>query len=190
MKILKSKVLVVLFASFALISGCKDDPVEVVSPLVGNYTITNATVAETFTLYTTTTGVTVPVQTGTDITTGIQNALLSSASCSSADKSWVELRKDNSMWMSCEGANAFVAGTWEEADATTLKLNMNSTAIPPNGYALTVSNVVKTATGLTGKTTVPMPKEMFAEGLSSFGMTIADTPAVYMVSFTLAFTKK
>jgi hypothetical protein len=191
MKKLKFKVLVVLFASFVLISGCKDDTVEVVSPFVGNYTITNAAVAETFNI-STSQGIPIPVPAGTDITVAIQNSLLSSASCASADKAWVELRKDQSMYMSCEGANAFNAGTWEEVDATTLKLNMNSAAIPssPTGYVLTVSNVVKTASGLTGKTSVPMPKEMFAAKLAEFGMTIADSPAVYMVSFSLAFTKK
>lgn len=192
MKIQKFKLLFSVFALFALINGCKKDTTAVVSPFVGNYTITNAAVAETFMLVTTTPGVTVPVPAGMDITQAIQNSLLSSASCSSADKSWVELRKDNSMYMSCEGANAFNAGTWEEVDATTLKLNMNSTAIPssPSGYVLTVTNVVKSATGLSGKTSVPMPKEMFASALAAYGMTIADTPAVYLVSFSISFTKK
>jgi hypothetical protein len=191
MKILKFKVLVVLVALVALISGCKDDTTEVVSQFVGNYTITNAAVAETFNI-STSQGIPVPVVAGTDITVAIQNSLLSSASCSTADKAWVELRKDKSMYMSCEGANAFNAGTWEEVDATTLKLNMNSAAIPssPTGYVLTVTNVVKTSTGLTGKTSVPMPKEMFAAGLAIVGMTPADTPAVYMVTFSLGFTKK
>jgi hypothetical protein len=190
MKILKFKVLVVLVALVALISGCKDDNTEVVSQFVGNYTITNATLADPLTLITANPDGTFPIPAGMDMTTAIQNSLLSSASCSTADKAWVELRKDNSMYMSCEGQNAFNAGTWQEVNATTLLLNMNSAAIPPLGFALTVSNVVKTSTGLTGKTSVPIPKEMFAATLAAFGKTIASTPPAYMVSFSLGFTKK
>jgi len=191
MKILKFKVLVILIAMVGLFAGCNDDTTEETSQFVGNYTITKAQVAETFTL-STVQGVPIPVPAGQDITAGIQNALLSSASCSSADKAWVELRADQSMYMSCEGQNAFNAGTWEEVDAKTLKLNMNNKAIPssPAGYSLTVSDVVKTAAGMTGKTSVPMPKEMFAAGLAAFGMTIADSPAQYMVTFSMSFTKK
>lgn len=192
MQIPKIKVLIVLFASFALFTGCKDDETEVVSSFEGNYTITKSAVAETFTLYTATPGVSFPIPAGFDITVAIQNSLLSSASCSTADKAWVELRKDNSMYMSCEGTNAFNAGTWEEVNATTLKLNMNSTAIPssPTVYVLTITNVVKTSAGMKGVTIVPMPKEMFADALKSLGMNIADTPAVYQVTISLDFTKK
>ncbi len=190
MKSLKFKVLAVLFASFALISGCKNDTEEVVSPFVGNYTITKAAVTEAFSLITTIPGVAVPIPVGTPITQNIQSALLSSVSCSTADKAWVELRRDKSMYMSCEGANAINAGTWQEVDATTLLLNMNSVAVKPNGFALTVSNVVKTSTGLTGKTSVPMPNTMFAPVLGALGMTIAATPALYMVAFSIDFTKK
>jgi hypothetical protein len=191
MKILKFKVFVVLIAMMGLIAGCNDDTTEEVSPFVGNFTITNAAVAESFTL-STVQGIPIPVPAGQDITAGIQNALLSSAGCSSADKSWVELRADQSMYMSCEGQNAFNAGTWEEVDAKTLKLNMNNKAIPSSsaGYSLVVSDVVKTTTGMTGKTSVPMPKEMFAAGVASIGMTIADNPAQYMVVFSLSFAKK
>ena len=189
MKNLKFKVLAVLFASFALINGCKKDTTEVVSPFVGNYSITKAAVTEAFSLVTTMPGVAIPIPVGTPITQNIQTALLSSVSCSTADKSWVELRKDKSMYMSCEGSNAINAGTWQEVDATTLLLNMNSIAVKPNGFALTVTNVVKTANGLTGKTSVPMPKEMFAAALPQ-GMTLAGTPALYIVAFSIDFTKK
>lgn len=189
MKSLKFKVLVILFASFALFSGCSDDTEEVVSPFVGNYTITKAAVSVGFTLITTIPTVSIPIAAGTPLTQNIQAALLSSVSCSTADKSWVELRKDNSMYMSCEGANAINAGTWSEVNATTLLLNMNSVAVKPNGFALTVTDVVKTATGLTGKTSVPMPKEMFAAGLPQ-GITLAATPPIYMVAFSIDFAKK
>jgi hypothetical protein len=192
MRILKFKSLFVLIVSLALFTGCSDDEAAKVSPFVGNFVISHAeVVAPSFSLVTTT-GLQIPVPAGTDITPAIQTALLSSVNCSTADKSWVELREDKSIYMSCEGSNAINAGTWEEIDAKTLKLNMNNTAIPssPSGFVLTVTDIVQEATGWTGKTSVPMPKEMFAATLAGYGMTIAATPAVYLVPFSMNFVKK
>jgi hypothetical protein len=191
MKIFKFSLFVALILSVNLFSGCDDEEEEKVSPFVGRFIISHAEVAQPFSLNTTS-GAQIPVPVGTDITTAIQGALLSSVNCSSADKSWVELREDKSIYMSCEGANAFNAGTWEEVSDTELKLNMNNAAIPssPTGFVLNVTGIVQESTGWTGTTTVPMPKEMFAAGLAQFGMTIADNPAVYLVTFSLDFVKK
>jgi hypothetical protein len=191
MKFLKFKSLFILIMSLVLLAGCGDNEEEQVSPFVGNYVINSAKVAApSFSLVTTT--ITLPVPVGQDITPAIQAALLGAVDCTSADKSWVELRKDKSIYMSCEGTNAINAGTWEEVDSKTLKLNMNSTAIPssPSGFVLTVNNMVQDGTGWTGTTSVPMPKEMFAAALQSMGFTIAESPAVYVVPFTLSFVKK
>jgi hypothetical protein len=173
-----------------LFTGCGDDDTEEVSTFVGNFVISKATVSAPVNL-STTAGIPIPIPVGMDITGQIQAALLSAVKCS-ADKSWVELRKDKTIYMSCEGANAFNAGTWEEVSATELKLNMNNAAIPssPNGSVLVVKDIVKSAAGLKGTTSVPMPKEMFAAGLTAAGFTIAATPPVYMVTFTLEFSKK
>jgi len=191
MKILKFSFFAALVLSLGLMTGCKDDPAEEVSLFVGKFVISHAEVAVTFSLNTTA-GVQIPVPVGTDITQAIQYSLLSSVNCSSADKSWVELREDKSIYMSCEGANELNAGTWEELSDTELKLNMNSAAIPssPTGFVLNVTDIVQNATGWTGTTSVPMPKEMFAEALAGYGMTIAPTPAVYLVTFSLDFVKK
>jgi hypothetical protein len=191
MKNLKFNFLFVLIASVVLFAGCGDDEEEQVSQFVGTYVISSAKVAApSFNLVTTT--ITLPVPVGQDITPAIQAALLGAVNCSSADKSWIELRKDKSIYMSCEGSNALNAGTWEEVDSKTLKLNMNNTAIPssPTGFVLTVNDMVKDATGWTGTTSVPMPKEMFAATLQGMGFTIAESPAVYVVPFTLTFNNK
>ncbi len=191
MKKLKLNYLFVLIFLLGLLAGCGDDEEKQVSGFVGKFIISHADVAAPFNIATST-GMQIPVPVGTDITQAIQTALLGSVKCSSADKSWVELREDNSIYMSCEGTNAFNAGTWQEVSSTQLKLNMNSTAIPssPTGIVLDVSGIVQKSTGWTGKTTVPMPKEMFAPVLAGFGMTVADNPAVYMVTFSLDFVKK
>jgi hypothetical protein len=189
MKIIKITTLAILFAFLAVFTGCKDKNKDVVSPYVGNYTITKATLAEEISLSTNVGAISVPV--GQDITVQIQTALLSSLNCASAGYAYVELRKNFSIYMSCAGQNEFNAGTWEEVDATTLTLNMNSTAIPssPSGFVLTVSDIVKTSTGMSGKTSVPLPKEMVAAMLQ--GITLdPSTPAVINAVFTIDFEKK
>ena len=190
MKVSKINILAILFASFAVFTGCKDKNKEEVSPYVGNYTISDATLAEAISLTTNAGPISVPV--GTNITLQIQAALLSSVDCASAGYAYVELRKDFSIHMSCAGQNDFNAGTWEEVDATTLTLNMNSTAIPssPSGFVLTVTDIVKSATGISGKTSVPLPKEMIAAMLPQ-GVTLdPSTPAVINAVFTISFEKK
>ena len=95
----------------------------------------------------------IPVPVGTPITAAIQTALLSAVSCSSADKTYVEIREDFSLYMSCEGANPLNAGTWSEVSSSELLLNLNSTAVPsaPTGIALTVTDVVKSGRHTDGK---------------------------------------
>jgi hypothetical protein len=192
MKYLKFMFLFVMVSSVVLFSSCGDDnEEEEVSTFVGNFVISKATVSAPTNL-STVQGIPVPIIVGMDITTTIQQALLSSVQCASADKSWVELRKDKSIYMSCEGKNAFNAGTWDEISVTEIKLNMNSAAIPssPTGTSLTVTKIIKTSSGWKGTTSVPMPKEMFAEALAASGLTIAPTPPVYTVTFDLEFSKK
>jgi hypothetical protein len=193
MKNLKLKYLLVLVVSLALFAGCNDEDEDQGSAFVGNFVISKAMLAETLTIpivpFNGMSSITAPI--GQDITQAIQNALLSQVTCSSADKSWVELREDNSMYMSCEGANALNAGTWEEVSATELKLNMNSAAIPssPSGFVLNVTNIVQSNNTMTGKTSVPLPKEMVAGMIAP--LTLApSSPPVYLVTFTIEFVKK
>jgi hypothetical protein len=190
MKFIKFKILIVLIAAMALVTSCDKDTEEEVSAFIGNYSISKAMLAEKLSIPTNGMG-TIDVPIGTDITTSIQNALLSQMSCSSADKSWVELRDDMSMYMSCEGTNALNAGTWEEVSSTELKLNMNSAAIPssPTGVVLNVTSITKSNTGMTGKTSVPLPKAMVAAMIAP--LTLAATaPEVFMVTFSLEFVIK
>jgi hypothetical protein len=188
-KVIKINVLAILFATFAVFTACKDKSEEEVSPFVGNFTISNAELAEEISLTTNAGPISVPV--GTNITVQIQSALLSSVDCASAGYAYVELRKDFSIFMSCAGQNEFNAGTWEEVNDSTLTLNMNSTAIPssPSGFVLSVNNIEKNETGMRGKTSVPLPKEMIEAMLQ--GLTLdPSTPAVIMAVFYLDFAKK
>jgi hypothetical protein len=192
MKILNFKWLVIILALFVLITDCKDKDGKEVSIFIGNFVINKAELAEALTVPTVEMGnVSVPV--GTAITQAIQAALLSALNCTSPDKSYVELREDNSLYLSCEGLNPLNAGTWEEVSASSLKLNMNSAAIPssPLGVVLTVTNIVKNASGLTGITSVPLPKAMIADMIAPSQLTLSPSaPDVFIVDFVIEFIEK
>lgn len=190
MKNFKVAFLFALIASIVFVVGCSKDDEEVVSPFVGNYVISKAAIAVSFTINTNELGA-IAIPAGQDITQSIQSSLLSQVTCTSADKTWVELRKDNTMYMSCEGTNELNAGTWEEVSATELKLNMNASALPPNGYALSVANMVSAGNKLSGLTSVPFTKDLIAQMIAAMSLTLADGgPEIYPVSFTIEFIKK
>ena len=193
MKTVNLKFLTILFISMTIIASCSEDKTKV-SAFVGDYVITEAAVAVPFNVPIVGIG-DIPVPVGTPITAAIQSALLGAVSCSSADKTYVELREDFSLFMSCEGANPLNAGTWSELTATELLLNLNSAAVPsaPAGIALTVSDVVKSGGLLTGQTTVPLPKEMIAAMMTAINPAFTlepSAPAVFLITFSLKFTQK
>jgi hypothetical protein len=184
------KLFAVILALVVLTSTCKKDKGDEASEFVGNYVINSAVLSETFTVPTNEAG-NVPIPVGTDITLLIQQSLLSAVNCTSADKSYVELRDDFSLYLSCEGANALNGGTWEEVSATSLKLNLNSTAIPssPTGIVLTVTDITKDQTSLTGKTSVPLTKVMVSTMISPLTLTAA-APEIFLAKFSVMFVKK
>jgi hypothetical protein len=185
-----------LAISVIMLSGCEDDPIVEVSPLVGDYVITKAVLSETLTLVTNEIGP-LPIAVGTDITTMIQAALLGSIECT-AENSLIELRADNSLYLSCKGSEEEIdAGTWEEVSETVIKLNMNSTAVPssPTGVVLTVNDVSIDGDLLSGETNVPLPREMLAGvvaamsgGLATLNM--EKTAAAVPVTFVIDLTKQ
>ena len=194
MKKFSLKYLVLLLCSISIITGCSDDDDAEVSPFIGDYVIHSASVSDEFVI--SINGASGPmdfeVPPGMDITEVIQAALLSSVECDSPANSFVELRKDNSMFMSCAGENELNAGTWEEVSPTELKLNMNNEAIPssPVGFLLNVTDIVMAGSNMSGLTSVPLPKDM-VEALLPQGITLApENPPVFMVKFSLTFVKQ
>ena len=186
------KWLVAIIALVLLIPDCKKDNGNKTSEFIGNYVINSAELAEAFVVPTVEAG-NVPIPVGTNITQLIQAALLSAVNCSSADKSYVELREDFSLYLSCEGLNPLNAGTWEEVSATSLKLNMNSAAIPssPTGFVLTVTDITTDQTGLTGTTSVPLTKAMVASMIASLQLTLSPSaPEIFLAKFYVEFIKK
>ena len=188
MKTVNFKWLAPIFALVLLIPGCKDDEKEV-SKFVGNFVISNAELAEALIVPTVEAPGNITVPVGTNITQVIQTALLSAVNCSSPDKSFVELREDNSLYLSCEGLTPLSAGTWEEVSETSLKLNLNSTAVPPVGFVLTVTDIVEDATGLTGMTIVPLPKEIIAGMITPLNLS-PSAQALFMLKISIEFMEK
>ncbi|MBG0858777.1 MAG: hypothetical protein IQL11_04680, partial [Bacteroidales bacterium] len=90
MKTLRFKPLAILLTFLVMMTGCNKDDKEV-SKFVGNFVISSAVLDEALTVPTNEQG-NVSIPAGTNITVAIQTALLSAVSCSSPDKSYVELR--------------------------------------------------------------------------------------------------
>ena len=192
MKTSHFKWLAAIIALVLLIPDSKKDNGNNTSEFIGSYVINSAELAEALVVPTVEAG-NVPIPVGTNITQLIQAALLSAVNCSSADKSYVELREDFSLYLSCEGSNPLNAGTWEEVTATSLKLNMNSAAIPssPTGFVLTVTDITSDQTGLTGTTSVPLTKVMVASMLASMQLTLSPSaPEIFLAKFYVEFIKK
>jgi hypothetical protein len=185
-----------LAISVIMLSGCEDDPVEEVSPLIGDYVITNAVLSETMTLVTNEIGP-IPINAGQDITTMIQTALLGAIECT-PEKTLIELRDDEFMFFSCKDSDEELdAGTWKEVSETEIILNLNTTAVPssPTGLPLTVNDVVIDGNVLTGETTVPLPREMLAGIVAAMSGGVAtlnmeETPVAVPATFMIELTKE
>jgi hypothetical protein len=193
MKILNFKLLLLLAVSVVLISNCSKDNSKPASPFIGNFVFTESKTALPLDIPVSTAGVdsmTLTAPAGTDITLAIEAALLGAINCQ-AVPTYIELRSDNSIYYSCQGNNAVNAGTWNEVSATELVLNLNSTAVPssPTGIQLTISNIVTDASSITGVTTVPLPKEMIALFLPAQFTLHAKSPAYFIVTFSIKFSK-
>jgi hypothetical protein len=196
MKTSKFILLTFLSVSLVFLSSCKDDPEEEVSPYMGDYIITKATLSEDLILQTNEIGP-ITVMAGTDITVMITTALLGAIDCEPAN-SLIELREDFSLYLSCSTSSEELdAGTWEEQSETIIVLSMNSTAIPnsPTGIVLTVTGVTLVSNVLSGETTVPISKEMLAGvvALMSQGLATLDmeaTPPALPIIFTIELAKQ
>jgi len=196
MKTSKLFLLGLLSVAMVFLSSCKEDEEPEVSPYIGDYVITKATISETFNLTTNELG-DFPVPVGTDITTMIQTALLSALQCEPAN-SLIQLKEDFSLYLYCTSSmNELNAGTWEEQTETTLVLSLNSTAVPssPTGLVLTVTNVSLVGNALTGTTVVPIPKAMLAAMLDSMSggamsLNMDVTPDALPLTFTIELTKQ
>ncbi len=196
MKTTKFILLTFLSVSLVFLSSCSDDPEVEVSPYIGDYIITKATLAENLVLQTVEIGAMTMVA-GLDITEMIQTALLGAIDCE-PENSLIEMREDFSLYLSCTSSmDELNAGTWEEQSETVIVLNMNSTAIPssPTGIVLTVANITLIGNALTGETTVPISEQMLAGivgGMSSGQLHLdeEETPSAVPITFTIELTKQ
>ncbi len=198
MKNFKISYISILTAALVLFAACDNDDGETeVSSYEGRYSVTSAILTAPLTLVTNEIG-DYTLQPGTDITGMIQQALFSAVGCEVPENTRIELRDDNSLFMTCEGENSELnAGTWEEVSATVLKLNMNSSAIPssPKGIVLEVTNVTVSGNTLSGNADVPLSEAMLTvmveEGSNGIASLDTDaTPDVVLISIDISFTEE
>ena len=197
----KSRLIFLAFLSVSLVflSGCKDDPEEEPSPYIGDYVISEATLSVDLVLNVLTVPDQVPttmtVDAGTDITQMIVGALLGEIECEPAN-SLIELREDFSLYLSCSSSSEeFVAGTWDEQSETVLIISMNSTALPPIGFVLTITDVSLVSNVLTGTTTVPISQLMLAQivplwSQGTLTLDVENTPLAVPITFTIELAKQ
>jgi len=180
-----------LSVSLVFLSSCKDDDEPEVSPYIGTYNLVKATLSEPLTLATNEIGdITVPV--GTDLTTMIQAALLGSIQCDPAS-SFIELREDFSLFLSCTTSMTEIdGGTWEEQSSTVIVLSLNSTAVPssPNGVLLTVTDVTLIGVLLSGETSIAVSEQMLVGVVAAMSQGNATldtdvTPDAVPITFTI-----
>jgi hypothetical protein len=182
--------------SLVFLSSCKDDEEPEVDPFVGEYVITNATISEALSLSVNEQEEPLPIPAGIPITPMIQAALLGAIECE-AQNTFIELREDFSIYFSCTTSmEGFDAGTWEEQSETVLVLYLNSTAVPPLGISLTVSDVSLVGNTLTGTSVVPVPEPMLAGIVAQYppagtwSLDTEATPDYLPLSFTIELTKQ
>ena len=188
-----------LSVSLVFLSGCKDDPEEELSPYIGDYIITSATLSVDLVLNTLTVPGSVPfemtVAAPEDITQMIVGALLGAIECDAAN-SLIQLREDFSLYLNCSSsAEELDAGTWEEQSATVIMLSMNSTALPPIGFVLTITDVSLVSNVLTGTTTVPISQLMLAQivplwSQGTLTLDVENTPVAVPITFTIVLAKQ
>ena len=188
-----------LSVSLVFLSGCKDDPEEELSPYIGDYIITKATLSVDLVLQTLSVPDQVPtpmpVNAGTDITQMIVGALLGAIDCDAAN-SLIQLREDFSLYLNCSSsAEELDAGTWEEQSATVIILSMNSTALPPIGFFLTITDVSLVSNVLTGTTTVPISRDMLVQivplwSQGTLTLDVENTPVAVPITFTIELAKQ
>ncbi|MCU0409626.1 MAG: hypothetical protein MUD02_11820 [Bacteroidales bacterium] len=170
------------------LSGCSDDPESTVSPFAGNYKVSQAKVAVDIVIPTVEAGsYTVPAN--TDITALIQEAIFKTVACSPLADTYIELRDDNSMYMSCKGANPVNAGTWTENSASSLALSFNATVLPPVGFNFSITDAVIDAAGFSGKTGVPFSSTVIAGLIAPLTLS-PSAPALFVVNIAIKFTEQ
>ncbi len=198
MKTTKQVLLLFLSVSLVFLSSCKDDPVEIVSPFIGDYVISKATLKENLTLITNELPDPMTLVAGLDITPMIQTALVGAIDCE-PESSLIELREDFSLYLGCliGTSDELDGGTWEEQSDTVVILNLNSTAIPssPTGIVLTVNDVTLVGNILSGETTVPISRDMLVGVLAdmSGGRLTLDmdaTPVAVLITFEIELEKQ
>jgi hypothetical protein len=176
--------ILILISVFLSLDSCNKDNQEQIDPLVGKYIISSATLTQPLVFQ----GDTV-LASGTDMTLAINAALLSSASCTSAANTRLELKNNGQIWYDCEGENKSIQnGTWEINSARTeLSLALN---IPQGTSTVTaqlkITGLSESKLKVSGSTTLPLPPEFF----TAFGVDLTTSGVlIFQTSMHIEITR-
>ena len=176
-------------AGLVTFTSCSDDDDEdpPVETLAGVYKMTDAT---------TTTDIvdmedSVIIPSGSDVTAIMSGGIFGASPCDNPVNSAIDMATDGKLFFVCVDSesdkNGVDAGSWSEnSDLTTLTLTLNSTVVPPQGFALTVTNVSLTGAVISGTIAgVPMPNTLLGQ---IPGLEDVDFPIVQLVGAEIEFT--
>lgn len=176
-------------AGLVTFTSCSDDDEEnpPVETLAGVYKMTEAI---------TTTDIvdmedSVIIPSGSNVTAIMSGGIFGASPCDNPANSAIDMATDGKLFFVCVGSesdkNGVDAGSWSEnSDLTTLTLTLNSTVVPPQGFALTVTNVSLTGSVISGTIAgVPMPNTLLGQ---IPGLEEVNFPIVQLVGAEIEFT--
>ena len=186
MKRITTVLIGLLTVSMIFIISCSKDDTEKTDPLVGKYVISSTKLTKPAVYQNDTL-----LAEGTDITLGINAALLSSASCSNVANTRLELKNNGQIWYDCAGEDTGIQnGTWEvTTDRTSLSLALNIPNPLGSGTVtanLTITDLQESTLQVSGNTSIPLPASFFA----GLGIDITNYPtAIIPTSFSITITR-
>jgi len=131
------------------------------------------------------------IPSGSDVTAIMSGGIFGASPCDNPLNSAIDMATDGKLYFICVGSESdndgVDAGSWSEnSDLTTLTLTLNSTVVPPVGFALTVTDVTKTGAVINGTIAgVPMPNTLLG---AIPGFENVDFPVVQLVGAEIEFT--
>lgn len=106
------------------------------------------------------------VPSGSDVTAIMASGIFGASPCENPANSAIDMREGGKLYFNCIGSESNVtptdAGTWSEnSSLTSLTLSLSSAVVPPAGFQLTISNVSKNGSVITGTIpSVPVTAEL------------------------------
>jgi hypothetical protein len=130
------------------------------------------------------------IPTGTNVTQIMGAGIFGASPCENPANSAIDQREDGKLYFVCIGSESSTqgvdAGSWSEnSTLTQITLSLNATVVPPAGFQLTITDVTRSGSTVSGSmTNVPMPSQLLEAAFP--GVTF---PAIQLVDADVQFIK-